>query len=107
MDVNFLSSAVYEQNKFSGIESQKGVTAESVAESETREQFQNILGELLFGQMISAMRKNVGEAAYFNGGRAEEVFTQQLDQKLAQKISEQCSESFVGPMYDLTMSGRK
>ncbi len=106
MEINLPGSAAYENGLY-GINSQKKVAAESVSESETREQFQNILGELLFGQMLSAMRKNVGEAAYFGGSRAEEVFTQQLDQQLAQKLSEQCSEEFVGPMYDLTMSSRR
>ncbi|MBN2295915.1 MAG: rod-binding protein [Pirellulales bacterium] len=74
---------------------------------EQREQFQNILGELLFGQMLKSMRKTVGEAAYFNGGRAEEIFTEQLDQHLARSMSKTMSEQLVGPMYELTMMGRK
>ena len=75
--------------------------------SEEREQFQNILGELLFGEMLKSMRKTVGEASYFNGGRAEEIFTEQLDQHIAHSMSKTMSEPFVGPMYDLTMMGRK
>ncbi|MEA1951678.1 MAG: rod-binding protein [Planctomycetota bacterium] len=74
---------------------------------EQREQFQNILGELLFGQMLKSMRKTVGEAAYFHGGRAEEIFTEQLDQHIARGMSKTMSEQFVGPMYELTMMGRK
>ena len=76
-------------------------------ENKVREQFQNTFGELLFGQMLSAMRKNVGEPAYFHGGRAEEIFTQQLDQQLARNLSKSSAEQFVGPMFDLTMTGRR
>ena len=76
-------------------------------DSETRQQFQEILGELLFGQMLKSMRKTVGEAAYFNGGRAEEIFTEQLDQQIAGSMSKTMGDQFVGPMYDLTMMGRK
>ncbi len=77
------------------------------ADAEVREQFQNILSELLFGQMLKSMRKTVGKAAYFNGGRAEEIFTEQLDQHIARSMSKTQGEQFVGPMYDLTMMGRK
>ena len=77
------------------------------ADAEVREQFQNILGELLFGQMLKSMRKTVGEPAYFNGGRAEEIFTEQLDQHIARSMSKTQGEQFVGPMYELTMMGRK
>lgn len=74
---------------------------------QVREQFQQILGELLFGQMLKSMRKTVGQAAYFNGGRAEEIFTEQLDQQIAHNMSQTMADRFVGPMYELTMAGRK
>ena len=77
------------------------------SESEVREQFQRILGELLYGQMLSAMRKNVDKPAYFHGGRAEEIFTQQLDQQLAREMSKAGAEQLVGPMFDLTITARR
>ena len=43
--------------------------------------------------MLKAMRTSVGKSAYFNGGRAEEVFTQQLDQTLSQKLAKSTAES--------------
>jgi len=74
---------------------------------EVREQFASVMGELLFTQMLKSMRKTVGKPAYFHGGRAEEVFTQQLDQVLAEKIAKNSAEKFVGPMYELFMLNRK
>ena len=76
-------------------------------DEETKQQFQEILGELLFGQMLKSMRRTVDKPAYFHGGRAEEVFTQQLDQVLAQNMSRSAGEQFLGPMYDVWSAGRR
>ncbi len=81
--------------------------AEQSGDDEVRQKFQEILGELMFGQMLKSMRRTVDKPAYFHGGRAEEVFTQQLDQMLAQKISQSSGEQFFGPMYELWATGRK
>ncbi len=53
------------------------------------------------------MRKTVGKPAYFNGGRAEEIFQQQLDQVLAKNISESSADKFSGPMFELFTLQRK
>ena len=74
---------------------------------EIRNKFEAVLGELLFGQLFTAMRKTVGKPAYFHGGRAEEIFRQQLDQVLSEKIAETSADQFVGPMYELFMMDRK
>ncbi|MBN2023106.1 MAG: rod-binding protein [Pirellulales bacterium] len=81
--------------------------AEQLDEKEIKNTFQSVLGELLFGQMLKSMRTTVGKAAYFNGGRAEEVFTQQLDQVLAQHMSQAAAEPIVEPMYELFMLQRQ
>ncbi len=70
-------------------------------EAALRKEFESTFGELLFTEMLKSMRKSVGNAAYFNGGRAEEMFTQQLDQVLAQKMSNASADTLLGPMYDL------
>jgi Rod binding domain-containing protein len=75
--------------------------------TEAKEKFQEILGELLFGQLLKSMRRTVDKPAYFHGGRAEEVFTQQLDQVLAQKMSQSAGDQFLGPMYELWSTGRR
>jgi len=77
------------------------------ADVDAKTKFQEILGELLFGQLLQSMRRTVDKPAYFHGGRGEEVFTQQLDQVLAQKMSHSVGEQFLGPMYDLWSAGRR
>ncbi len=66
-----------------------------------RQTFDSVMGESLFGQLLQSMRKTVGRPAYFHGGRGEEVFQQQLDQIVAQKIAQTSGSSFTGPMYEL------
>ncbi len=76
-------------------------------EAKLRETFDKAIGETLFGQMLKSMRKTVGKPAYFHGGRAEEVFQQQLDQVLAEKLSKASAEQFTGPMFELFVMGRR
>jgi flagellar protein FlgJ len=71
------------------------------------EAFQSFVGETLFGQLLKAMRKTVGKPAYFHGGRAEEIFQQQLDQVLAEKLSNASAEKFSGPMFELFLMKRR
>ena len=65
------------------------------------------MGESFYGQMLKSMRTTLGKPAYFNGGRAEEIFTQQLDQVLSQKLSKASASQFTGPMYQLFTLGRR
>jgi hypothetical protein len=69
--------------------------------------FESFVGQTLFGQLLKAMRKTVGKPAYLHGGRAEEIFQQQLDQVLAEKISNASAEKFSGPMFDLFVMKRR
>ncbi len=72
-----------------------------------RATFEDFVGQTLFGQMLSSMRKTQHKPAYFHGGRGEEVFQQQLDQVLAEKLSHASADKLAGPMYELfTMSRR-
>ena len=66
-----------------------------------RATFNQFIGETFYGQMLKAMRKTVRPAAFANGGRAEEIFQQQLDQTLATKMAEATADRFSGPMYEL------
>ncbi|MFO7904248.1 MAG: rod-binding protein [Pirellulaceae bacterium] len=68
---------------------------------ELKEAFQDFVGQTFFGQMLTAMRKTVDKPAYLHGGRAEEVFRSQLDQVLAEKLSDASAESLSEPMYQL------
>jgi len=72
-----------------------------------RRNFNDFVGQTLFGEMLKSMRKSQHKAAYFHGGRAEEVFQQQLDQVLTEKLSQASADKIAGPMYELfTMSRR-
>lgn len=66
-----------------------------------RQAFREFVGQTLFGQLLSSMRNTVGKPAYFHGGRAEEVFTQQLDQVLVERITEASASTVADPMYEL------
>jgi hypothetical protein len=70
-------------------------------ESELGKAFRSFVGQTLFGEMLKTMRKTVDENPYFHGGRGEKIFRQQLDQVLAEKISDACSERFSQPMFEL------
>jgi peptidoglycan hydrolase FlgJ len=74
---------------------------------ELRKAFDAFVGDAFFGQLLRSMRKTVGKPAYFNGGRAEEIFQQQLDQVMAKNISESSADKFSGPMFELFTLQRK
>jgi hypothetical protein len=69
--------------------------------AEVKKAFTDFVGQTMFGQALSSMRKTIDKPAYFHGGRAEEVFQGQLDQVLAEKLTEASADSFAGPMFDL------
>jgi len=66
---------------------------------ELKEKFTQFVGETFFGQMIKAMRSTVGKPAYFHGGQAEEMFRGQLDQQLAEHMTEVSAERFAEPLF--------
>lgn len=69
--------------------------------AELRKAFDQFVGETFYGQMLQAMRKTQNKPAYFHGGRAEEIFQQQFDQVLAEKLTAASADQFTGPMYQL------
>jgi hypothetical protein len=75
-------------------------------DKELRKWFDAFVGETFYGQMLQAMRKTVGEAAYFNGGRAEEIFQGQLDQLLAERLTQANAGNFTDSMFKLFTSQR-
>jgi peptidoglycan hydrolase FlgJ len=84
-----------------------GPQAPAAGDQPTREAFNAFVGETFFSQMLKSMRKTVGKPAYLHGGRAEEVFTQQLDQVLAEKLGKSSASTISGPMYELFAARRK
>ena len=90
-------------NQPTGAETQTNqLTAKASGDQkELRKAFDNFVGETFYGQMLGSMRKMTGKPAYFHGGRAEEVFRGQLDQVLAEEMTEASAETFTGPMFEL------
>jgi peptidoglycan hydrolase FlgJ len=76
------------------------------SDKELRETFDTFVGEAFFGQMLSSMRKTVGKSAYFHGGRAEEMFTERLDQVLSEEITKSSASQVSEPMFELFMLNR-
>ena len=66
-----------------------------------RKAFQDFVGQTLFSQMITSMRKTQEGAAYFNGGRAEKIFQGQLDQILSEELSNASASKISDPMFKL------
>ncbi len=76
-------------------------TSDNVQRPTIREAFDDFVGQTFYGQLIGSMRKTVGKPAYFHGGRAEEIFQSQMDQQLAEHMSDATAGSFTGPMFEL------
>lgn len=61
--------------------------------------FGDFVGKTFYGQMLKSMRSTVDKPAYFDGGHAEDVFRSQLDQVMADKLSEASADRFANPMF--------
>lgn len=72
-----------------------------------RKAFDQFVGQTFYGQMLQEMRKSQGKVAYMNGGQAEKIFTQQLDQMLTKKMSDVSASTLSGPMYKLFTQAQK
>jgi flagellar protein FlgJ len=77
------------------------VTGPEKTEAETKKAFTDFVGQTLFGSMLASMRKSVGKPAYMHGGRTEEVFQKQLDQKIVEQLTDASAQEIADPMYEL------
>ena len=85
----------------------KTPSSSAAADPKLRQAFDAFVGEAFFAQTLKSMRKTLGKPAYFHGGRTEEVFQQQLDQVLAEKLSSASGDKLSGPMFELFTLPRK
>lgn len=74
---------------------------DSEGKEKLRDAFQSFVGETLFSQMLKSARETQNKPAYFHGGRAEEMFQQQLDQVLAEKIAKSDGGNYSDAMFEL------
>ncbi|QDV64504.1 rod-binding protein [Crateriforma conspicua] len=83
-------------------ESPLDAASKSAGESEPlREAFQDFVGQTMFGSMLKAMRQTTGKPAYMHGGRAEEVFQNQMDQYIVEDLTESSASTISDPMFEL------
>lgn len=66
---------------------------------ELKKAYGDFVGKTFFGQMMKAMRSTVDKPAYFHGGQGEEVFRSQLDQQLADAMSDASASQIADPMF--------
>ena len=76
-------------------------SAKPPEQSDTKEAFTDFVGQTLFGSMLASMRKTVGKPAYMHGGRTEEVFQKQMDQKIVEELTKASAHEIADPMYEL------
>ena len=67
--------------------------------AEVREVFTEFVGQTFFTQLIKSMRSMQQKPAYFDGGRAEKVFQSQLDQTLAEKMTQVSADQLANTMF--------
>ncbi len=67
---------------------------------ELREAFTDFVGQTFYGLMIKSMRSTVGKPAYFHGGQGEEIFRGQLDQIIAEQLTDATAAKFADPMFE-------
>jgi peptidoglycan hydrolase FlgJ len=77
------------------------VLGESKPVDETRQAFDQFVGQTFFSQLIASMRTAQTENAYFNGGQAEKIFQGQLDQVLADEMTKASASQIADPMFEL------
>ena len=90
----------------SQVTSSKAPASTHADDAKLREAFDRFVGETFYSQLLGSMRKTVGKPAYFHGGQAEEIFQQQLDRVLAEKIAKAEASNLTGAMYELFTLGR-
>ena len=71
------------------------------AARELKSAYTDFVGKTFFGQMLKAMRSTLDKPAYFHGGQTEEVFRNQLDQHLADRMTEVSADQIANPMFRL------
>lgn len=95
-----LAQAAFDPSLSRQVEGLRQVRDSSTPESDrVRDAFTQFVGETFYAQMLKAMRTSLGKPAYFHGGRAEEIFTSQLHQTLAEELADTSTERFVEPMF--------
>jgi len=105
---SFSNDLAFQMNRQSTIDSRPTPPSAKGGDNPAlRKAFDQFVGQTFYGEMIKEMRKSQGKVAYMNGGQAEKIFTQQLDQMLTKKMSDSSANTLSGPMYKLFTQSQK
>jgi Rod binding domain-containing protein len=67
--------------------------------ADLRETFQQFAAGTFYAQMLKSLRRTHGRAAYLDGGQAEQMFREQLDQYVADSLAERHGRAFTEPLF--------
>ena len=73
---------------------------------ELREAFTDFVGQTFYGELMKQMRATLHKPAFFHGGMGEDIFQQQLDQIMVERMSDTSARTLSDPMYELLMARR-
>jgi Rod binding domain-containing protein len=66
---------------------------------QVRQTFQDFVAGTFYKQMFKALRSTENQPAYMHGGKAEEMFQNQMDQQVAENLARDQGSDLVGPLY--------
>jgi hypothetical protein len=70
------------------------------------EAFTDFVGQTFYGELMKQMRATLDKPAFFHGGMGEDIFQQQLDQIIVERMSDTSARTLSDPMYQLLMARR-
>ena len=70
----------------------------AAGKSELKQAFTDFVGQTFFGELMKQMRSTVDKPAFFHGGMGEDIFQQQLDQIVVERISDSSAAKISDPM---------
>lgn len=79
---------------------------EASANDPLRQAFQDFVGQTFFAELIKSYRSTQKQSAYFNGGQAEKIFQGQLDQVFSEQMSKRSADRIADPMFERFMARR-
>lgn len=78
----------------------------SAEKGELRRQFDAAIAGTFYRQMLQSLRKMHSQPAYFHGGRAEEIFRNQIDEQVADDLAQEHGRAFTDPLFEQFASRR-
>lgn len=76
------------------------LNAGAAANEAVRKKFQHFVAGTFYKQMLAAMRRTLSDKPLMNGGRAEEIFRNQLDQTVAEQFAVERGGAMSDKMYE-------